>query len=131
MPRLNGNSSQGSKPTTAPSRTFNWMPHCWPQKQQWVLTSRSGGCVRSSPQPPGGVKARCGPKRSWVSGGLATCGLLQAQLGARQGLPLAGRAEVLPAPRRGRGIVEAELPEHLLQVVDVQARGEALAAARA
>ena len=37
LPSLNGNSYHGSKPTTALSRTFSLMPHCWPQKQQCVF----------------------------------------------------------------------------------------------
>src|SRR5690606_35343010 len=41
MPRLNGKSYRGSKPITCSSRTLRRMPHCWPQKQQWVSTMRS------------------------------------------------------------------------------------------
>jgi hypothetical protein len=59
MPRLNGNSSQGSKPITSLSRTFSWMPHCWPQKQQCVLTSRSGSTLVDSRTPV--IDDRCGP----------------------------------------------------------------------
>src|SRR6186713_1076755 len=45
MPRLNGKSSQGSKPMTSLSRTLSWMPHCCPQKQQCVFTRRSGSTL--------------------------------------------------------------------------------------
>jgi hypothetical protein len=55
IPRLNGNSSHGSKPTTFSSRTLSWMPHCIPQNEQWVFTSRSGGRLAASSQPPGGA----------------------------------------------------------------------------
>src|SRR5947209_19731093 len=44
---------------TFSSLTLSWMPHCTPQKQQWVLTSRSG--VPRPCQPPGGVSWRWGP----------------------------------------------------------------------
>src|SRR5262249_17942113 len=40
-------------------RTFNWIPHCWPQKQQWVLTSFSGSTLVESRMPV--ISERCGP----------------------------------------------------------------------
>jgi hypothetical protein len=39
LPSLKGKSYQGSKPTTALSATLSLMPHCCPQKQQWVSTT--------------------------------------------------------------------------------------------
>jgi hypothetical protein len=53
MPLLKGNSSHGSKPTTSLSFTLSWMPHCWPQKQQWVFTSLSGSTAASTRGPVG------------------------------------------------------------------------------
>src|SRR4029079_11992893 len=64
MPRLKGNSSQGSKPITWLSRTFNCTPHCCPQKQQWVLTSCSGSALVDSRTPV--IPERCGPSRSMI-----------------------------------------------------------------
>ena len=59
---LNGNSSQGSNPITWLSRTLSWMPHCWPQKQQCVFTSRSGGSPRLlAASRPAACSSRCGP----------------------------------------------------------------------
>src|SRR6476661_6919949 len=67
MPRLNGNSSHGSKPITSLSRTFSWTPHCWPQKQQCVFTSRSGSTLVDSRTPV--IADRCGPNRSMIRRG--------------------------------------------------------------
>src|SRR5262245_5830467 len=67
MPRLNGNSSHGSKPITSLSRTFNCTPHCCPQKQQWVLTRRSGSVLVESRRPS--IAERCGPNRSMMCSG--------------------------------------------------------------
>src|SRR6516164_4447786 len=53
MPLLTGKSSHGSKPMTSLSFTFSWMPHCCPQKQQCVLTSRSGSTEESTRWPVG------------------------------------------------------------------------------
>ena len=41
------------------SLTLSWMPHCWPQKQQCVLTSRSGSTAGRQARPPaiGAVRA--------------------------------------------------------------------------
>src|SRR5436190_6734921 len=68
MPRLKGNSSHGSKPITSLSRTFSWTPHCWPQKQQCVLTSRSGSTLVDSRTPL--IADRCGPNCSMIFSGL-------------------------------------------------------------
>src|SRR6476661_5388348 len=67
MPRLNGNSSHGSKPITSLSRTFSCTPHCWPQKQQCVLTSRSGSALVDSRRPA--ISERCGPNCSMIFSG--------------------------------------------------------------
>src|SRR6476646_5981285 len=64
MPRLNGNSSHGSNPITSLSRTLSWTPHCCPQKQQWVFTSRSGSALVE--RRAAVVPERCGPKRSMM-----------------------------------------------------------------
>src|SRR6476646_10131217 len=64
MPRLNGKSSHGSKPITSLLRTLSWIPHCCPQKQQCVLTSRSGSTEVDSRAPV--IDDRCGPKRSVI-----------------------------------------------------------------
>src|SRR5215218_10404749 len=63
-------------------------------------------------------------------------GVLQAELGGRDRLPLAGRAELLPVARGTfrcgiETVIEPELREAELQIVDVHPRGEPLAAARA
>src|SRR5215831_15134363 len=68
MPRLNGKSSHGSKPITSLSRTLSWMPHCWPQKQQCVCTSRSGSALVDSRAPV--ARDRCGPNRSMICSSL-------------------------------------------------------------
>src|SRR5690242_12484539 len=112
------------------------MPHCCPQKQQCVFTSFSAGWVDSSRQPPGGVNCWCGPnfsiRTSGDCGGLATSLLLQAKLGHRERLALARRTQLLPIAGRSRHrIVEAELRQNKLEVVNVHARGVALAAAGA
>src|SRR5437773_2807524 len=64
MPRLSGNSRHGSNPMTWLSRTFNWIPHCWPQKQQCVFTSRSGSVLVDRRMPV--MADRCGPNRSVI-----------------------------------------------------------------
>src|SRR6476619_5438448 len=40
------------------------MPHCCPQKQQWVFTSRSGSTLVERRAPV--IDERCGPKRSMM-----------------------------------------------------------------
>src|SRR5262249_33939931 len=69
MPRLNGKSSQGSKPITSLSRTFSCTPHCWPQKQQCVFTRRSGSALVDRRMPA--ITERCGPNRSMIFSGSA------------------------------------------------------------
>src|SRR5262245_12557553 len=41
--------------------TLSWMPHCWPQKQQCVFTSRSGSADVESRSPA--MYERGGPNR--------------------------------------------------------------------
>src|SRR4026208_486949 len=43
------------------------MPHCCPQKQQWVLTRRSGSTLVERRTPV--IDDRCGPKRSIIRSG--------------------------------------------------------------
>src|SRR5262245_43114656 len=62
LPWLNGKSVRGSTPTTRSSFTLRYMPHCWPQKQQWVGTRRSGCTPVSSSEPA--TYANEGPKGS-------------------------------------------------------------------
>src|SRR5262249_48983569 len=62
LPWLNGKSVRGSTPTTRSSFTLRYMPHCWPQKQQCVGTSRSGCTPVSSSEPV--TYAREGPNGS-------------------------------------------------------------------
>src|SRR5215468_6823540 len=62
LPWLNGKSVRGSTPTTRSSFTLRYMPHCWPQKQQWVGTRRSGCTPVSSSEPV--TYASEGPKGS-------------------------------------------------------------------
>src|SRR6266536_6118593 len=127
MPRLKGNSSQGSKPTTWLLRTLSWMPHCWPQKQQWVLTSFSGA---SCCHPPGGTYWRCGPYRSASDssdcGGLAMAGSLVAKLGgsdtklgASDRLAFTRRTESLPVSGVGKRVVKAKLGQDGPQIADL------------
>src|SRR5262245_45820321 len=136
MPRLNGNSSHGSKPTTRLSRTFSWMPHCIPQKQQCVLTSASGRLRAASLHPPGGASLGCGPNasasRSMGRGGVATSVILQAELRRRERRAFARRTQALP----GHGgpvdpVVEPELGEHTLEILDLHPRGVPPPASRA
>src|SRR3954471_15502628 len=62
MRRLNGRSAPGSKPMTTLSFPLSWMPHCWPQKQQCVLTNFSGSDVVERLAPA--MRDRCGP--NWL-----------------------------------------------------------------
>src|SRR5262245_39971574 len=112
MPLLKGKSSHGSKPITSLSFTFSCMPHCCPQKQQCVLTSRSGSTEESTRWPVG--YAFNGPNlasSSGVRGGSAAIGIsLEAgvpQVSLREGekLPPAGRTDVLVVSGRVLGPV--------------------------
>src|SRR6187200_885932 len=97
MPLLKGKSSHGSKPMTWLSFTLNWMPHCWPQKQQCVFTSRSGSALVDRRAPVGAD--RCGPYRSMMrssSTGIVAISLLLdcgKPLGLAAGLPGAALGE--------------------------------------
>ena len=95
MPLLNGNSSHGSKPMTWLSLTLSWMPHCWPQKQQWVLTSRSG----STP-----VSSRC-PVWYGSDAGRTSAEEFRRQSGVQSAIRVEPPFAVsrLPEPRPGRG----------------------------
>src|SRR5262249_38298658 len=132
MPRLKGKSSQGSKPITSLSFTFSWMPHCCPQKQQCVLTRRSGSTEVSKRNPL--WYARSGPKvarSSGVRGGSAAIGPSfrrrggpQAPLGEGEHLPPAGGADVLVVARGVLGplVVVAQVALDVDQVLDVDLR---------
>src|SRR5581483_5917997 len=77
---------------------------------------------------------RCGPncsmRTSGGRGGLATSFLLQPELRGRQSLALARGTKILPiAGGTGNRVIEAELRKHLLQIINVHARGECLATA--
>src|SRR5262245_47527778 len=56
------------------------MPHCWPQKQQCVLTSRSGSALVDSRAPAG--TDRCGPNRSMMR--RSSTGIVATLLSRRQ-----------------------------------------------
>src|SRR5579859_2738635 len=112
------------------------MPHCWPQKQQCVFTKRSAGLRDSSCQPPGGVYAGCGPKRSRSdssdTGALATRILLQPELRERERLSFACRAQFLPASAVAfHAVIEPNLRKDALQICDVHFRSKPLPAALA
>src|SRR5262245_31452861 len=132
MPLLKGKSSHGSKPTTSLPLTLSWMPHCCPQKQQCVLTSRSGSTEASTRCPVG--YAFSGPNlasSSAVSGGSAAIapsllGGPQVSLRQSEHLPPAGGADVLVVAGGvvGPVVTVAQLPLDDDQVVDVDLRRE-------
>src|SRR5687768_6351918 len=112
------------------------MPHCIPQNEQCVLTNLSGASFDDLPQPPGGVKFRCGPYRSAScsddSGGCATSFLLAPQLRVGECGAFASGAECLPMPGGAfDAVIESELRQHLPKIFDLQLRCETLFAARA
>src|SRR5262245_53734472 len=108
---------------TSLSRTFSWIPHCWPQKQQCVLTSRSGSTLVERRTPV--IDDRCGPKRSMIrrgSTGMVATGLTsflrgpvvevrapQAALGEPEQRPTTPRAHLLVVPAVRQLVCEAEL----------------------
>src|SRR5262245_32416128 len=111
------------------------MPHCWPQKQQWVFTSFSPLRFAESTQPPGGTYLSVGPycrlKVSTGCGGLAMQPLLGAQLCERERLSFARLAYSLPMLRwPGDRKVKAQLRQHLAKIVNLHLRRETGAAAR-
>src|SRR6185312_13711074 len=131
MPRLKGKSSQGSKPITSPPRTLSWIPHCWPQKQQWVFTRRSG----SSDDVARRFADRCGPKVWMMSmslvGRVAMLFLRgrrdrlapQRALGqSEQGPPAAGADLLVVAVSIGQLVAEAQLAFDASQVPDGRGR---------
>src|SRR5579859_381245 len=112
------------------------MPHCWPQKQQCVFTKRSAGLRDSSCQPPGGVYAGCGPKRSRSdssdAGALATRILLKLELRERERFSFARRAQFLPASACAfHAVIESNLRKDALQIFDVHFRSKPFPAALA
>src|SRR5262245_38285036 len=140
MPLLKGKSSHGSKPMTSFSFTFSWMPHCCPQKQQCVLTSRSGSTEESARWPVG--YAFNGPNlasSSGVRGGSRAIGpsrergVPQVPLREGEQLSPAGRTDVLVVARRVLGpvVAVAQFPLDSDQVIDVDLRRERLPAAGA
>src|SRR5262245_10648481 len=135
MPRLNGKSSHGSKPITSLSRTFNCTPHCWPQKQQCVFTSRSGSALVDLRRPVG--TDRCGPNCSMIlsssTGMVATSAPGGCLREAEQRAP-ASRTDFLivaGAARRIHVVREAKLAFDDDEVAHHHRRGEGLAAAAA
>src|SRR5262249_43122891 len=140
MPLLKGKSSHGSKPMTSFSFTFSWMPHCCPQKQQCVLTSRSGSTEASTRWPVG--YAFNGPNlasNSGVRGGSVAIssslerGVPQVPLRKGEQISPAGRTDVLVVAQRVLGPVVA-IAQFLLdhdQIIDVDLRRERLLAAGA
>src|SRR5215813_13642180 len=133
MPLLKGKSSHGSKPMTSLSFTFSWMPHCCPQKQQCVLTSRSGSTEESARWPVG--YAFNGPNlasNSGVRGGSAAIGsplgrgIPQVPLREGEQPSPAGRTDVLVVARRVLGpvVVIAQFPFDNDQIIDVDLRRE-------
>src|SRR5262249_50148641 len=132
MPWLNGKSSHGSKPMTSLSLTLSWMPHCWPQKQQWVFTSRSGSTDESIRRPVGYDFS--GPnlaRSSGVKGGSAAirspfpCGGPELPLRQAQHLPPAGGAHplVVAGGVLGPVVPVAQLPLDADQILNVNLRG--------
>src|SRR6516164_2740012 len=128
MPLLKGKSSHGSKPMTSLPFTFSWMPHCCPQKQQCVLTSRSGSTHESARWPVG--YALNGPNLASSSGVRAGSAAIGSSLGRgvpqvplREGEQLspAGRTDVLVVARSVLGPVVAitQLPLDDNQIIDV------------
>src|SRR5215831_9161412 len=135
MPLLKGKSSHGSKPMTSLSFTFSWMPHCCPQKQQCVLTSRSGSTEESARWPAG--YAFNGPNLASSSGVRAGSvaigsslerGVPQVPLREGEQLAPAGRTDVLVVARGAIGhvVVIAQLVLDRDQILDVDLRGEGL-----
>src|SRR5262245_11363417 len=140
MPLLKGKSSHGSKPMTSLSFTFSWMPHCCPQKQQCVLTSRSGSTEESARWPVG--YAFNGPNLASNSGGRGGSAAIGSslergvpQVRVREGdqLSPAGRTDVLVVARRVLGpvVAVAQFPLDNDQIIDVDLRRERLPAAGA
>src|SRR5262249_18295870 len=129
MPLLKGKSSHGSKPITSLPLTFDWMPHCCPQKQQCVFTSRSGSTEVSTRWPVG--YDRSGPNlasSSGVRGGSAAIGssvgrrgVPQVSLREGEQLAPAGGADVLVMARSVLGpvVAVAQFPLDDDEVLDV------------
>src|SRR5688572_16632837 len=146
MPRLKGNSSHGSKPMTTLSLTLSWMPHCWLQKQQWVLTSVSGSTSVARRSPV--MRAQCGPNcRVILTSSTGTVAIRLHPFRSRcpepslcqpEQRPPAFGADLLVMRRRTRRarlipklVPEPQLPLHLSQVSHHHRRRELAAAAGA
>src|SRR5262245_9555679 len=101
------------------------MPHCTPQKQQWVLTVLSASAA--APHPPAGVSLRWGPycsiRDSSVTGSLAMAFHHQG-LGDPEPLPFALGTQVQVE-------LEAVVREDAFEIRKVHRSREALAAAAA
>src|SRR5262249_31604059 len=122
------------RPTILPSFTCSSRPHCWPQKQQCVRTTRSG--APTGVHPPGGTSWQCGPKRSTRlssgAGSLATSRFLpQRARRERQQSAAARRTDVLIVTCRLELVVNVELCFDPLQIRHVERRRKRLAAAHA
>src|SRR5262245_57756304 len=146
IPRLNGNSSHGSKPITSLSRTLSCTPHCCPQKQQWVFTRRSGSALVDNRAPA--MPDRCGPKRWMIFSGSTGIVATVSSRGRRRALrqsvapgaslrqaeqrPPAARTNLLVVLRALLHLVrESQLPFHFGQVAHHHRRGVRLSAAAA
>src|SRR5262245_24019627 len=151
MPWLNGNSIHGSKPITWLSLTLSWMPHCWPQKQQCVCTTRSGSTLLARRAPS--EYARCGPNWWMIWRGSTACVAMMSThkkgsraihlvgqclaphlaLGEAKQDAAAARADPLVVLdlRVGHLVLVAEPLLDCNQILDVHARGVGLAAAPA
>src|SRR5262249_41093855 len=82
------------------SRTFSCTPHCWPQKQQCVLTSRSGSALVERRTPA--MADRCGPNRSMIFSGST------------------GIVATMPLPRRGETLRQLVAPRPSLRQRDAR-----------
>src|SRR5262249_7994152 len=116
------------------------MPHCWPQKQQCVLTSRSGSTEESMRWPVGYTfKGPNLASRSGVRGGSAGIGgslegcVPQVPLRESEQLPPAGRTDVLVVAGGVLGpvVTIAELSLDNDQIIDVDLGRERFVAAGA
>ena len=73
------------------------MPHCWPQKQQWVLTSLSGSTLVDSRSPV--IADRCGPNCSMIfSSSTGIVAMLVELVGVRA-CALSARVQSAPCAR--------------------------------
>src|SRR6266545_6935223 len=99
------------------------MPHCCPQKQQCVLTSRSGSMLVDRRAPD--MLDRCGPncaviRRSSTGSVAIVCGLRTPESALRKAEQpaAAARTHVLIMPAVGQRVREPELVFHTRQVAN-------------